>query len=40
MKYFTLPLYVMQMRANIRIIAVEMTAILSSLCNSLAWLLA
>jgi len=37
MKYFTLPLYVMQLRA--RIIAAEMAAILSSLYESLEWLL-
>jgi hypothetical protein len=37
MKYFTLALYVMQLRT--RIIAVEMAAILSSLYESLAWLL-
>jgi hypothetical protein len=39
MKYFTLPLYVMQLRASTRIIAVEMTAILSSFYDPLAWLL-
>jgi hypothetical protein len=31
MKYFTLPLYAMQLRASTRIIAAEMAAILSSL---------
>jgi hypothetical protein len=36
MKYFTLPLYVMQLRASRRIIAVEMAVILSSLYDSLA----
>jgi len=30
MKYFTLPLYVKQLRASTRIIAVEMTAFTSS----------
>jgi hypothetical protein len=39
MKYFTLPLYVMQLLASSRIIAVEMAAILSCLYESLAWLL-
>jgi hypothetical protein len=39
MKYFTLPLYAMQLRASKRIIAVEVAVILSSLYESLAWLL-
>jgi hypothetical protein len=39
MKYFTLSLYVMQLRASARVIALEMAAIFSSLYELLAWLL-